>query len=78
LNILRVEPKKSNLRQSRIYDWKYEEDSWYSGVLEELDLPEKIRMNGGMTYRPTYERFGKVYLTDNERKYVQEHVTVVN
>jgi hypothetical protein len=73
LNILRVEPKESNINQSREYDWKYEEDSGYSGVLEELGLPEKIRMNGGMRYRPKYD-FGRIYLTDNEREYVQENI----
>ena len=66
LNILRAESKESNLNQDREYDWKYEEDSGYSGVLEELDLPEKVRMNGGMTYRPHY-KFGRMYLTENER-----------
>jgi hypothetical protein len=66
LQIERIEPKESNLLQNREYDWTYEEDSGYSGILEELGLPEKVRMNGGMTYRPHYS-FGRIYLTDNEK-----------
>lgn len=54
------------------YDWKYEEDSGYSGVLEEL--PPKVRMNGKYVYRPQYE-FGRIYLTDDERKFVDEKIT---
>ena len=59
------------------YDWKYEEDSTYSGALEELGLPEKVRMNGGMTYRPHYD-FGRLYLTENEREFVEEHINIVD
>jgi hypothetical protein len=77
LNILRVEPKESNLLQDREYDWKYEEDSGYSGVLEELNLPEKVRMNGNMTYRPQYE-FGRIYLTDNEKQFVNENINIID
>ena len=77
LNILRVEPKESNLLQDREYDWKYEEDSGYSGVLEELNLPEKVRMNGNMTYRPQYE-FGRIYLTDNEKQFVNENISIID
>ena len=72
LNIERVEPKESNLLQDREYDWKYEEDSGYSGVLE--SLPPKVRMNGKYVYRPRYD-FGRIYLTDNERKYIGESAT---
>lgn len=75
LNIIRAEPKESNLNQDREYDWKYEEDSGYSGILEEL--PPKVRMNGGMTYRPRYD-FGRLYLTDNERKYITENINIVD
>ena len=77
LNILRVEPKESNLLQDRNYDWKYEEDSGYSGALEELGLPEKVRMNGKMTYRPHYD-FGRIYLTENEREYITENINIVD
>lgn len=76
LKLLEVVPKESNLRQSRQYDWKYEEDSGYSGVLEELGLPEKVRMNGHMTYRPHY-KFGRIYLTDDEKQHVHEKITAV-
>lgn len=75
LNILRVEPKESNLNQNREYDWKYEEDSGYSGILEEL--PPKVRMNGKYVYRPRYD-FGRVYLTDNEKQFVEEYVNIVD
>ena len=75
LNILRVESNESNLNQDREYDWKYEEDSGYSGVLEEL--PPKVRMNGKYVYRPRYD-FGRVYLTDNEKQFVEEHVNIVD
>jgi hypothetical protein len=30
-------------------------------------------MNGGFTYRPKYD-FGRIYLTDNEREYIQENI----
>jgi hypothetical protein len=75
LNILRAESKESNLNQDREYDWKYEEDSGYSGVLEELELPKKVRMNGSMIYRPHY-KFGRIYLTDNEREHITEKISV--
>lgn len=75
LKIERVEPKESNLLQDREYDWKYEEDSGYSGVLE--SLPPKVRMNGKMVYRPQYD-FGRVYLTDNEKQFVEEYVNIVD
>ena len=57
------------------YDWEYMEDSGYSGVLEEL--PPKVRMNGKYVYRPRYD-FGRVYLTDNEKQFVEEHVNIVD
>jgi len=31
-------------------------------------------MNGGMTYRPHYD-FGRIYLTDNERRFINEEIT---
>jgi hypothetical protein len=69
-----VEPKESNLNQDRNYDWKYEEDSGYSGALEELGLPEKVRMNGGMTYRPHYD-FGRIYLTESDKDFITERIS---
>lgn len=58
-------------------DWKYLEDSGYSGALEELGLPEKVRMNGGMAYRPHYN-FGRIYLTENERQFIEERINIVD
>lgn len=75
LQIKEVVPKESNLRKDRDYDWKYEEDSGYSGVLQEL--PPRVRMNGKFTYRPKYD-FGRVYLTGNEREYITEHVSLLD
>ena len=73
LQIKEVAPKESNLRQDRNYDWKYEEDSGYSDVLDELELPKKVRMNGKFTYRPHYN-FGRIYLTDSEKQYISEKI----
>ena len=56
-------------------DWEFMEYSGFSGVLREL--PPKVRMNGGMVTRPIYE-FGRVYLTENEKEFVEEHVKVVD
>ena len=58
-------------------DWKYLEDSGYSGALEELNIPEKVRMNGEMTYRPRYN-FGRIYLTENEKRFIEERISIVD
>jgi hypothetical protein len=74
LNILRAESKESNLNQDREYYWKYEEDSGYSNTLEELDLPETVNVGGKIMRRPHY-KFGRVYLTSNDRRHITERIS---